>query len=140
MRLERNFRTEPRFERLRAIGGLERHLEVGRHTGASWHRVDDGRHVAGGQSTARQRLATHVDALLRCDKGLLAWCPEAAKHSHAACDRHEHRQGATLGSHCDQTSDYCFQALSCKDPPWLEQKPRARECKCCVEEHAASRI
>ena len=40
------------FEALSAIRRLEGYLKVCRDSGASWHRVDDGRHVAGGQGTA----------------------------------------------------------------------------------------
>ena len=95
---------QTRGERLSAIRSLERHLEVGGHTRASWHRFDDGGHIARGQSTTRQCLATHVDALLRSHKGRLARGPEVAKHSHAAHCGHEHWQGTTLGSHCDEAS------------------------------------
>ena len=93
-----------RCKGLGAVRGLQSHLEVGGHTRTSWHRVDDGRHIAGGQSTRRQCLAAHVNALLSRKEGRLARCPEAAKHGNAASGGHEHWQGATLGSHCDQTS------------------------------------
>ena len=89
------------FRRTGCHPSLERHLEVGGHTRASGDCVHDGRHIAGGQSTTRQRLAAHVHALLRCHESLLARCPEAAKHSRAAGSRHKHWQGAALGSHCD---------------------------------------
>ena len=48
---------------------------MGGHTRASGDCVHDGRHIAGGQSTTRQRLAAHVHALLRCHESLLARCP-----------------------------------------------------------------
>ena len=73
---------------------------MGRDSGASRHRVDDGRHVSRGKGAARQPLAAHVDALLRRHKGLLAWGPEAAQHSSAARSDHQHGKGAALGGHC----------------------------------------
>ena len=87
------------LEGLSSIRGLQGDLEVRGHAGPGWHGVDDGRHVAEGQGTTRQRLAAHVDALLRRHEGLLAGRPEAAEQGCAAGGGHEHRKRATLGSH-----------------------------------------
>ena len=107
--------VSPRFESHRAIRRLERHLVVGRHSGASSHTLDDSWHIASSQSTTRRSPAARVDAqvaaCIRSHKGPGSRCPEATKQSHAASSCHEQREGTTLGYHGDKMSSVstrCF--------------------------------
>ena len=88
------------LEGLRAIRGLEGHLEVGWHSGTSGHSVHDGWHIACCQCAFGQGLAAQVHTLLRCHKGVCAGGQEAAQQGRTAGRNHQERQHTRLRSHC----------------------------------------